>query len=540
MFLVGATGGPWNIATDDLNPSTMAMEQLLSMGFSEGLATQALSAIGGDSILKATDWILQNHHPHQTPTANTKSPSLQVQPSLDRFFRSPPPTPPPPHHPPPPPPPPPNKRPKPQPLPPLSDRMRPTPLSDVLGQDHLLGPSSSLSSSLRLGLLPSLLLWAPPAPARPPSPALSSSPPPPPTPSASSPSPPSPPASRTSATPSTRRGGFGDPRRRSSSSTSTTASTAPSRTPSSRPSRTAPSSSSEPPPKTPPFTSPPPSSPAAASSTSAPSSPSTSRRCSAAQSTTRTGASLRARAPMSASMKTLSNSCPCIATGTRASHSTRWRCRRRWPRLMVMSLRRSFVTVEDAKESMRKKHLLYDRAGEEHYNLISALHKSMRGGDPDASLYWLARMVEGGEEPLYIARRLVRFASEDVGLADPDALSRAVACYQACHFIGMPECAVCLAQCVAYLALGPKSAAVYEAFEEARRAVKEPKGGNEGVPLHLRNAPTKMMGEFGYGKGDVYTPHHPGVEQSYLPPSLQNCKFLHWPHMDTQSSDEKK
>ncbi|KAG1326373.1 hypothetical protein COCNU_01G003070 [Cocos nucifera] len=135
------------------------------------------------------------------------------------------------------------------------------------------------------------------------------------------------------------------------------------------------------------------------------------------------------------------------------------------------------VTVDHAKEAMQCKHLAYDRAGEEHYNLISALHKSMRGSDPDAAIYWLARMLEGGEQPLYIARRLVRFASEDVGLADPAALGHAVACYQACHFIGMPECDVCLAQCVAYLARAPKSVAVYRALNEARRVVKESGGG---------------------------------------------------------------
>ncbi|XP_010914290.1 uncharacterized protein [Elaeis guineensis] len=191
------------------------------------------------------------------------------------------------------------------------------------------------------------------------------------------------------------------------------------------------------------------------------------------------------------------------------------------------------VTVDHAKEAMQCKHLAYDRAGEEHYNLISALHKSMRGSDPDAAIYWLARMLEGGEQPLYIARRLVRFASEDVGLADPAALGHAVACYQACHFIGMPECDVCLAQCVAYLARAPKSVAVYRALNEARRVVKESGGGNDGVPLHLRNAPTKLMKEMGYGEGYMYPPDHPGCSlQTYLPPSLQGCKFLDWPPID--------
>lgn len=188
------------------------------------------------------------------------------------------------------------------------------------------------------------------------------------------------------------------------------------------------------------------------------------------------------------------------------------------------------VTVDHAKEAMQCKHLAYDRAGDEHYNLISALHKSMRGSDPDAAIYWLARMLEGGEQPLYIARRLVRFASEDVGLADPSALDHAVACYQACHFIGLPECDVCLAQCVAYLARAPKSVAVYRALNEAKRVVRESGGGNEGVPLHLRNAPTKLMKEMGYGEGYMYPPDHPDCSsQIYLPPSLHGRKFLDWP-----------
>ncbi|KAL2237182.1 ATPase WRNIP1 [Sesamum indicum] len=188
------------------------------------------------------------------------------------------------------------------------------------------------------------------------------------------------------------------------------------------------------------------------------------------------------------------------------------------------------VSVDEVKEALQCKHLAYDRAGEEHYNLISALHKSMRGSDADAAIYWLARMVEGGEEPLYIARRLIRFASEDVGLADPQALTQAVSCYQACHFIGMPECNVILAQCVAYLALAPKSVAVYRAMGSAQKVVKESIGQNEGVPLHLRNAPTKLMKDLGYGKGYIYPPDNPdSSSQAYLPPSLEGYKFLHWP-----------
>ncbi|KAK6918053.1 ATPase, AAA-type, core [Dillenia turbinata] len=190
----------------------------------------------------------------------------------------------------------------------------------------------------------------------------------------------------------------------------------------------------------------------------------------------------------------------------------------------------AIVTLDDVKEAFQCKHLAYDKAGDEHYNLISALHKSMRGSDADASIYWLARMLEGGEEPLYIARRLIRFASEDVGLADPNALSQAVACYQACHFIGMPECNVVLAQCVAYLALAPKSVAVYRAIGAAQKVVRESVGQNEGVPLHLRNAPTKLMKDLGYAKGYIYPPDNPSASsQTYLPPSLQGYKFLRWP-----------
>lgn len=187
------------------------------------------------------------------------------------------------------------------------------------------------------------------------------------------------------------------------------------------------------------------------------------------------------------------------------------------------------VVLDDAKEALQSKHLSYDKDGEQHYNLISALHKSMRGSDADASIYWLARMLEGGEQPLYIARRLIQFSSEDVGLADPSALTQAVSCYHACHFLGMPECSINLAQCVVYLALAPKSVAVYKALEAARKAVRDSVGQNEGVPLHLRNAPTKLMKEVGYGKGYIYPPDNPESFQSYLPPSLEGSKFLDWP-----------
>ncbi|KAK3006188.1 hypothetical protein RJ639_015804 [Escallonia herrerae] len=190
----------------------------------------------------------------------------------------------------------------------------------------------------------------------------------------------------------------------------------------------------------------------------------------------------------------------------------------------------AIVTLDEVKEALQCKHLAYDRAEEQHYNLISALHKSMRGSEADASIYWLARMLEGGENPLYVARRLIRFASEDVGLADPLAMAQAVACYQACHFIGMPECNVNLAQSVAYLALAPKSVSVYRAIEAAQKVVRESAGQNEGVPLHLRNAPTKLMKELEYGKGYIYPPDNPcSSSQTYLPQSLRGYKFLNWP-----------
>lgn len=160
------------------------------------------------------------------------------------------------------------------------------------------------------------------------------------------------------------------------------------------------------------------------------------------------------------------------------------------------------VTRETVEQCTSKKSLLYDKNGEEHYNLISALHKSMRNSDPDAAVYWLARMLEAGEDPIYIARRVMRFASEDIGLADPRALEIAVAAYQACHLIGMPECSVHLTEAVVYMSLAPKSNALYMAYESAKKdaltMLAEP------VPLVIRNAPTKLMKELGYGKGYQY------------------------------------
>lgn len=163
---------------------------------------------------------------------------------------------------------------------------------------------------------------------------------------------------------------------------------------------------------------------------------------------------------------------------------------------------RVHVTDETLEQCISKKSLLYDKDGEEHYNLISALHKSMRNSDADAAVYWLARMLEAGEDPIYIARRVTRFASEDVGMADPRALEIAVAAFQACHFIGMPECSVHLTQAVVYMSLAPKSNAMEVAYltaaKDAREQLAEP------VPMHIRNAPTGLMKDLGYGEGYQY------------------------------------
>ena len=183
------------------------------------------------------------------------------------------------------------------------------------------------------------------------------------------------------------------------------------------------------------------------------------------------------------------------------------------------------ITLEIIKESFQKSHLYYDKDGDEHYNIISALHKSMRGGDENASLYWLARMLEAGENPLYVARRIVRFASEDIGLKNSRALEQAVAAYQACHFIGMPECNVILAQAVVYMAKCQKSNELYTAYGKVARDVKE--FGNLPVPLHLRNAPTKLMKDLDYGKNYKYSPEHNYEEQQeYLPNELKGRKYF--------------
>ena len=188
----------------------------------------------------------------------------------------------------------------------------------------------------------------------------------------------------------------------------------------------------------------------------------------------------------------------------------------------------SITVREDVLEQcLGRKMLLYDRNGEEHYNLISALHKSMRNSDPDAAIYWLARMLEAGEDPLYIARRLIRFASEDVGMADSRALQVAVAAYQACHFNGMPECDVNLTHAVVYLSMAPKSNALYIGYgmakSDARSMLSEP------VPLQIRNGVTKLMQDLHYGEGYEYA--HDTEEKlttmTCLPDSLRDKTYYH-------------
>lgn len=183
------------------------------------------------------------------------------------------------------------------------------------------------------------------------------------------------------------------------------------------------------------------------------------------------------------------------------------------------------VTDETLEQCTSKKSLLYDKNGEEHYNLISALHKSMRNSDPDAAVYWLARMLEAGEDPLYIARRVTRFASEDVGLADPRALELSIAAYQACHFIGMPECSVHLTEAVVYLSLAPKSNALYMAYEHAKKDALNDLA--EPVPLVIRNAPTRLMKELDYGKGYQYAhdTEEKLTDMQCLPDSLKEREY---------------
>ncbi|MEK6718444.1 MAG: replication-associated recombination protein A, partial [candidate division NC10 bacterium] len=190
-------------------------------------------------------------------------------------------------------------------------------------------------------------------------------------------------------------------------------------------------------------------------------------------------------------------------------------------RLAEASAEPGVISLPIIQEAAQRRSLLYDKAGEEHFNLISALHKSLRDSDPDGALYWLARMLASGEDPLYIARRLIRFASEDIGNADPQALSLAVAAKEAYHFLGTPEGELALAQCVTYLATAPKSNAVYVAFNEAQADVASAPA--EPVPLHIRNAPTPLMKDLGYGEGYKYAHDYQDaqVEQDHLPASLR-------------------
>ncbi len=185
------------------------------------------------------------------------------------------------------------------------------------------------------------------------------------------------------------------------------------------------------------------------------------------------------------------------------------------------------ITTEDFEQCTSRKSLLYDKQGEEHYNLISALHKSMRNSDADAAVYWLARMLESGEDPIYIARRVTRFAAEDVGLADPRALELSVAAFQACHLIGMPECSVHLTEAVIYNALAPKSNAMDVAYMEAARDANEHIA--EPVPLQIRNAPTKLMKELDYGKGYVYAHDTEDkiADMECLPENLRGREYYH-------------
>ncbi|MBQ4342046.1 MAG: replication-associated recombination protein A [Clostridia bacterium] len=185
------------------------------------------------------------------------------------------------------------------------------------------------------------------------------------------------------------------------------------------------------------------------------------------------------------------------------------------------------LSIETVEQCTSKKSLLYDKNGEEHYNLISALHKSMRNSDPDAAVYWLARMLEAGEDPIYIARRVTRFASEDIGLADPRALEQAVAAFEACRLIGYPECSVHLTQAVVYMSLAPKSNAMDAAYMAAKRDALSQLA--EPVPLNIRNAPTKLMKELGYGKGYKYAHDYEDklTDMQCLPDSLLGREYYH-------------
>jgi putative ATPase len=199
------------------------------------------------------------------------------------------------------------------------------------------------------------------------------------------------------------------------------------------------------------------------------------------------------------------------------------------------------LDMPQLEQSIQRRALLYDKGGEEHYNLISALHKSMRNSDPDATVYWLARMIEAGEDPLYIARRLVRFASEDIGNADPRALSIALAAKDAVHFIGMPEGNTALAQAAIYMAVAAKSNAVYRAYLEAAEAAAQEVA--EPVPLHLRNAPTKLMKELDYGKGYRYAHDEAegvAADMICLPPAHAGRRFYEPTERGLESDIKRK
>ncbi len=218
-----------------------------------------------------------------------------------------------------------------------------------------------------------------------------------------------------------------------------------------------------------------------------------------------------------------SNASPHLPMATLAPPTTHWKrlCAPPCPGRMARASSRE----ELLSAALQRKFLLYDKSGEEHYNLISALHKSVRNSDADATLYWLARMLESGEDPLYVARRLVRMASEDIGLADPAALQIAVAAMQAADFVGVPEGNLALAQAAVYLALAPKSNALYAGYGEAQKDLQTTT--SEPVPLHLRNAVTGLMKHEGYGHGYQYAHDTPDkvAEMDCLPPSLAGRKY---------------
>jgi putative ATPase len=188
---------------------------------------------------------------------------------------------------------------------------------------------------------------------------------------------------------------------------------------------------------------------------------------------------------------------------------------------------RRVVRKREIEEAIQRRVARYDKSGEEHYNIISAFIKSIRGGDPDAAVYWLARMLEGGEDPRFIARRMIILASEDIGNADPHALTLATSCFTAVDYVGMPEARIVLAQAATYLASCPKSNAAYAAISEAYQDVKTLP--NEPVPLHLRNAPTDLMKDFGYGREYKYSHEYTGhfVDQQYLPDNLKSRTYYH-------------